>query len=117
MTTPPPVYTVSSDHRSSPGVRPEPMTHHDKARYRAAAFRLTRIYPGVVGDILSRELLTWEEFGYRLGTGGAGSAMHQLVEHAMSTPLPGDPAPAPPKPRVTVRTVRTVFGIDRPAGA
>ena len=43
------------------------MDHHEKMRLRAAAFRVTRLYPGPVGEVLSRELLTWEEFGYRLG--------------------------------------------------
>ena len=50
---------------------PVPMDHHEKMRLRAAAFRVTRLYPGPVGELLSRELLTWEEFGYRLG--GAGT--------------------------------------------
>ena len=108
LTTPPPVYTVSGDLTSSPGDRPATMDHHEKARFRAAAFRLTRLYPGVAGEVLSRELLAWEELGYRLDADGA---MHRLVEHAMSSPLPGDPEPAP-KPRVTVRTA---VGINRPA--
>ena len=46
---------------------PVPMDHHEKMRLRAAAFRVTRLYPGPVGELLSRELLTWEEFGLRLG--------------------------------------------------
>jgi len=43
------------------------MEHHEKMRMRAAAFRATRIYPGPVGELISRELLSWEDFGYRLG--------------------------------------------------
>lgn len=108
LTTPPPVYTVPNDYRSAPGDRPATMDYHEKARFRAAAERLTRLYPGVAGDVLSRELLAWEELGYRLDAAGA---MRRLVEHAMSSPLPGDPEPAP-KPRVTVRTAA---GINRPA--
>ena len=46
---------------------PQPMDHHEKMRIRAAAFRATRIYPGPVGELISRELLGWEDFGYRLG--------------------------------------------------
>ena len=42
---------------------PVPMDHHEKMRLRAAAFSVTRLYPGPVGEVLSRELLTWEEFG------------------------------------------------------
>lgn len=43
------------------------MDHHEKMRVRAAAFRATKLYPGPVGELISRELLTWEDFGYRLG--------------------------------------------------
>ncbi len=46
------------------------MDHHERMRLRAAAFRATRVYPGPVGELLSRELLSWEEFGYRLGSRG-----------------------------------------------
>lgn len=63
---------------------PRPMDYHEKVRVRAAAFRATRLYPGPVGEVLSRELLTWEEFGYRLG----GSALvMRLVDHVLQTPL------------------------------
>jgi hypothetical protein len=63
---------------------PVPMDHHEKMRLRAAAFRATRLYPGPVGEVLSRELLTWEEFGYRLG----GSALvMRLVDHVLKTPI------------------------------
>lgn len=64
-----------------PAVR---MDHHEKLRIRAAAFRAVRLYPGPVGELLSRELLTWEEFGYRLG--GSGVIM-RLVDHIMKEPL------------------------------
>jgi hypothetical protein len=39
-------------------------------RLRAAAFWAKRIYPGPVGELLSRELRSWEEFGYQLGPQG-----------------------------------------------
>jgi hypothetical protein len=68
---------------------PVPMDHHEKMRLRAAAFRVTRLYPGPVGEVLSRELLTWEEFGYRLG--GAALVM-RLVDHALTTPIAQDEA-------------------------
>ena len=63
---------------------PVPMDHHEKMRLRAAAFRVTRLYPGPVGEMLSRELLTWEEFGYRLG---GGQLVMRLVDHVLKTPL------------------------------
>lgn len=43
------------------------MELHGKSRYRAAAHHAKRAYPGAVGELLSREILSWEEFGYRLG--------------------------------------------------
>ena len=63
---------------------PVPMDHHEKMRLRAAAFRVTRLYPGPVGELLSRELLTWEEFGYRLGGSQLGM---RLVDHVLKAPL------------------------------
>lgn len=61
------------------------MDNHERMRIRAAAFRSTRLYPGPVGEMLSRELLTWEEFGYRLG--GSGLVL-RLVDHILNAPLP-----------------------------
>lgn len=52
---------------------------------RAAAFRATRLYPGPVGEVLSRELLTFEDFGYRLGSWGPTM---KLVDHVLKSPLP-----------------------------
>jgi hypothetical protein len=45
---------------------------------------VTRLYPGPVGELVSRELLTWEEFGYRLG---GGQLIMRLVDHVLTTPL------------------------------
>lgn len=63
-----------------PGVTnmPTAMTHEERARIRLAAFKVIKLYPGPVGELLSRELLTWEEFGYRLGN---GRLIQRLVEH------------------------------------
>ena len=61
------------------------MDASEKMRIRAAAFRVTRLYPGPVGELLSRELLTWEEFGYRLG--GSGLIL-RLVDHVLKAPIP-----------------------------
>lgn len=77
--TPEPVYTVPPPMAPGP---PWPMDHHDKMRLRAAAFRAARLYPGPAGEVLSRELLTWEEFGYRLSNGGS---VMRLVDHIMKT--------------------------------
>jgi hypothetical protein len=60
------------------------MDHQDKMRLRAAAFRATRLYPGPVGELLARELLSWEEFGYRFG---GNQLVTRLVEHVLAAPL------------------------------
>jgi len=65
-------------------MNPVSMDHYEKTRLRAAAFRVTRLYPGPVGELLSRELLTWEEFGYRLG---GHRLITRLVDHVLTTPL------------------------------
>lgn len=59
---------------------PAPMDHHEKMRMRAAAFRATRLYPGPVGELVSRELLSWEDFGYRLG---GNRLVMDLVDHVL----------------------------------
>lgn len=64
---------------------PDRTTTDERARLRAAAFRVTRLYPGPVGELVSRELLTWEEFGYRLG---GGRLVMRLVEHVLTAPTP-----------------------------
>ena len=64
---------------------PAPMDHHEKMRLRTAAFRATKLYPGPLGELVSRELLTWEEFGYRLGR-GTNSLVLRLVEHVEKQP-------------------------------
>ena len=75
---------MTSEPVTTDAVTPLPMDHHEKMRLRAAAFRVTRLYPGPVGELLARELLSWEEFGYRLG---GGRLMMRLVEHVLTSPL------------------------------
>jgi hypothetical protein len=67
------------------------MDHHEKMRLRAAAFRATRLYPGPVGELIQRELLTWEEFGYRLG---GNQLVMRLVDVILKTPLANGAYPA-----------------------
>lgn len=61
-----------------------PMDHPERMRLRAAAFRAARLYPGPVGELISRELLSWEEFGYRLGS---TQLTMRLVDHVLRTPI------------------------------
>jgi hypothetical protein len=60
------------------------LDHHQRMQLRTAAFRATRVYPGPVGELLCRELLDWEEFGYRFG---GGALITRLVDHLSSTPI------------------------------
>lgn len=69
--------------RAAPAVTLERMDPLARARIRAASFRATRVYPGPVGDLICRELLAFEEFGYRLGAQGPTM---KLVEHIEATP-------------------------------
>lgn len=78
---------------STAAVPPPRFEPHERMRIRAAAFRATRLYPGPVGELLSRELFSWEEFGYRLG--GAGLVM-RLVDEISKAPV-GRPAVEPVK--------------------
>lgn len=73
-----------------PSAVPERMDHHVRMKVRAAAFRASRVYPGAVGEMISRELLTWEEFGYKLGSFGI---VMRVVDQVMKTELP-TPIPA-----------------------
>lgn len=79
LSAPPPERAVSI---TAPGA---PMDHHEKMRIRAAAYRATQLYPGSVGELISRELLTWEEFGYRLG---AKSLINRLIRDILATARP-----------------------------
>lgn len=92
MTTPQPVYAPNVL-TAAPGDAAQHMEWGERARIRLAAGRARLLHPGVVGEVLAAELLSWEEMGWRLGTGGH---MVRLVEHLMATPLPAV------KPRVTV---------------
>jgi len=64
------------------------MEHSEKMRMRAAAFRVTRLLPGPLGELLAREILTWEEFGYRLS--GSGLIL-RAVDEILKAPLPAAP--------------------------
>jgi len=70
----------------------------DRVRIREAAARAAQVYPGPVGELLSRELMSWEQFGYRLGS---RTAIMQIVDQilreysARSAPVPTHDESAP----------------------
>jgi hypothetical protein len=70
-----------------------PVTAEDLSQIvlvRRAALRSIRLYPGVVGDLLSRELFAYADLG---SMGGHGGLMERLVTHVLDEPLSA-PAPA-----------------------
>lgn len=79
FTTPQPVYPPTAEVHP-----PAPLHPHEKMRLRAAAYQAVTRYPGPVGELIARELLTWEEFGYRLDNDGL---VMRLVNH-LTTPPP-----------------------------
>jgi hypothetical protein len=64
---------------------PQPMDHGEKMNLRTAAFRVRKLLPGPLGELLAREFMVWEEFGYRFG---AGSIVQAAVTQVLNTPLP-----------------------------
>lgn len=65
------------------------LDHRERMRLRAAAFAAPRVYPGPVGELLARELMSWEEFGYQLG---GHALISRVATHLLSVPT----APASP---------------------
>lgn len=65
LVTPEPVYITE---QPIPEADRLPKMGHDlRTRIRLAAHRATQNYPGPVGQMISRELLQWEEFGAAIG--------------------------------------------------
>ena len=61
------------------------MDHRSRTRLRAAAFPAPRV-PGPVGELIARELLSWDEFGHRVG---GNRMIMTLIEHVLRTPAAG----------------------------
>lgn len=53
----------------------------DRKTLRLAAFHATKVYPGVVGELISDELLAVEMWGYAVVS---SSRAHRLAEHVLS---------------------------------
>jgi hypothetical protein len=51
------------------------MDYATKAQYRAAAFRVARLFPGILGQVLSDEILGLEEFGWLPGANARGARL------------------------------------------
>jgi hypothetical protein len=81
--TPPPAGAPLGE----PVNKPEKLDHHDKMKIRAAAFQAKRQYPGPVGELICKELLDWEDFGFRFGN--RGGLIGRLVAE-VTRPAPTD---------------------------
>lgn len=66
---------------------PTRMNHEDLGRLRQAAHRVTLLYPGPVGALVSREINDWVDFGYVLANDGL---IMRAVENILGTKLPGE---------------------------
>lgn len=64
---------------------PPKLDFHEKSRIRAAAFRAKALYPRPVAELISRELLAWEDFGYVLG---GQALLRDLCRHILTAPAP-----------------------------
>lgn len=70
---------------------------HDVSRYRAAARHARRLFPGPLGELVSRELAAYADFGHRFTQDGL---IARLAEDVLTTPVALHPAPVtdPPEP-------------------
>jgi hypothetical protein len=92
-TTPPPQYGPNS-FSETPHDSPGAMDYQEKARYRSAAARARSAIPAALGDeigkpigeLVSRELLTVEEFGWTLGAQSLALRLLNAVEKLSTGP-------------------------------
>lgn len=84
FTTPGPLYVVPPPAPTLIDKRVWEMEFHEKAQIRAAAFRATKLWPGGVGELIQRELLSFEDFGQRLAREGH---VMRAVRDILATPL------------------------------
>jgi hypothetical protein len=69
-----------------PNEPPRTMDPHEKLKLRSASYRVRKLgLPPAMAELLARELMTWEEFGYRLGT---SSIVRKAVDEIMTLPIP-----------------------------
>lgn len=94
--------------KNQPHVLTEPMDQPTKQRLRRAAQHARKVHPGATGELLFREIMTWEEFGYRLGS---KSLIMRVVDQILALPLPASPAKfTPPVEPVVVHRIEVEGG-------
>lgn len=70
-----------------------PMSPTEGAAFRSAAYRATRLYPGPIGELVSRELLAADEFGWALGCDSLMLRVRNTVMQQYREQLSDRPAP------------------------
>lgn len=70
----------TDEHLDRPSRRRASMPNDQRVRLRRAAMLAPERFPGPVGELLSRELLVWEDFGHRFG---AHTLVSRLVEEIL----------------------------------
>lgn len=80
-TTPPPIYRFAAGTKPVANP-PSPMNQAEKSRFRAAAFRACRVYPGPIGQLLSREILATEEFGWATPDSLVAAAVRAIMDQS-----------------------------------
>ncbi|GAA2858426.1 hypothetical protein GCM10010472_14750 [Pseudonocardia halophobica] len=70
----------ADDPLDRPSRRRASMPNDQRVRLRRAALLAPERFPGPVGELLSRELLIWEDFGHRFG---AHTLVSRLVEEIL----------------------------------
>ena len=63
----------------APETTPDRLTPRERSRIRLAADRAKARYPGPVGELVSRELMAWEDIGWRIGNGHNG-LLNRLID-------------------------------------
>jgi hypothetical protein len=85
-TTPQPSYEAPNTLYVEPENQVHSMPHTERTRYRTAASRVKAAIPGPIGELVARELMTIEEFGWSLGAQSQGLRLLRAVEEL--TPAP-----------------------------
>lgn len=56
------------------------MDQHEFLRLRTASYRAKKVLPPAIAELVSREIMMWHEFGYRLGD---SSIVRRAVDELM----------------------------------
>jgi hypothetical protein len=69
---------------STPSALPNKMDPQERLRIRSAAYRTRRVLPPGLAELVAREFLAWEEFGYQFGP---NSVVMRAINEIMKCPI------------------------------